>query len=260
MTRQPRKLSNTGIYHIIIRGNERKNIFQDSDDKQRFLDGIESKKKESSFIVYAYCLMDNHVHLLLNTNNDDLAAIMKSIAVRYASFYNRKYNRIGHVFQDRFKSEPVEDERYLLAVVRYIHNNPVKARISEKPADYEWSSFAKYIQHEGTSWLDVVFVLELFANDQRAALSEFKKFSMEEDNTLFLDSEIERSVRTLEEGRTYLKEYLKNNAIKKEIEQIKDDKQLRREVIYHLRAKTGLSQRVIAALLGINKSAVESIK
>jgi REP element-mobilizing transposase RayT len=82
MTRQARKLSNTGIYHIIMRGNERKNIFQDSDDKQRFLNGIESTKKESSFLLYAYCLMDNHMHLLLNTNHDDLAETMKSITVR----------------------------------------------------------------------------------------------------------------------------------------------------------------------------------
>lgn len=93
--------------------------------------------------VYAYCLMDNHVHLLLNTNHDDLAVIMKSIAVRYASFYNWKYSRTGHVFQDRFKSEPIEDERYLLAVVRYIHNNPIKAGMIEKPADYEWSRLRK---------------------------------------------------------------------------------------------------------------------
>ncbi len=260
MTRQARKLSNTGIYHIIMRGNERKNVFEDSDDKQRFLDGIKTKREESSFLLYAYCLMDNHVHLLLNTNHADLAEIMKSIAVRYASFYNWKYNRVGHVFQDRFKSEPIEDDRYLLAVVRYIHNNPIKAGMVGKLADYEWSSFPKYIQMVGTTWLDVTFVLGLFADNQMIAVNEFKKFSMESDNTPFPDSEDEKPIRTLEEGRAYLEEYLVNNAIVKEIGQLKENKQIRSEVIHHLRAKTSLSQRTIARLLGINKNTVERNK
>ncbi|HWP96048.1 MAG TPA: transposase [Syntrophomonadaceae bacterium] len=260
MTRQARELSNTGIYHIIIRGNERKNVFQDSEDKQRFLDGIEAKKKDSSFLLYAYCLMDNHVHLLLNTYNDNLAEIMKSIGVRYASFYNWKYHRVGHVFQDRFKSEPIEDDQYFLAVVRYIHNNPVKAGMIGNPADYGWSSFSKYIQPVSSTWLDTKFVLGLFANDHKAAVNEFVKFSMESDNIIFLDSEDGKPIRTLEEGRAYLKEYFENNLIVKEIRQIREDKQIRSEVINYLRATTGLSQRNIATLLEINKSTVERNK
>jgi len=211
-------------------------------------------------LLYAYCLMDNHVHLLLNTNHDDLAETMKSITVRYASFYNWKYNRVGHVFQDRFKSEPVENERQLLAVIRYIHNNPVKAGMVDKPADYEWSSFSNYIQLVGTTWLDVTFVLGLFANDQKAAVNEFDKFSMETDDTPFLDCEAEKPIRTLVEGRRYLKKYLENRAIVKGIGQIREDKQLRSEVINHLRTQTGLSQRIIAILLEINKSTVERSK
>ncbi|MDD4803514.1 MAG: transposase [Syntrophomonas sp.] len=260
MTRQARKMSNTGIYHVIMRGNEKKSIFADRDDKQRFLEGIKSKKKESSFMLYAYCLMDNHVHLLLNTYNENLAEIMKSITVRYASFYNCKYNRVGHVFQDRFKSEPVEDQRYLLGVIRYIHNNPLKAGIVGSAADYEWSSLSNYIQLAGTYWLDVAYILGMFADDQSKALSEFKKFSLQIDDTPFLDSDDEKSVRTLEEGRAYLKEYLRNNAICIEIGQIKDEQQLRSEVINCLRTKTKLSQRAIATLLGINKSTVERQK
>jgi REP element-mobilizing transposase RayT/DNA-binding transcriptional regulator YiaG len=243
-----------------MRGNERKNIFEDRNDKQRFLEGIKSKKKESSFILYAYCLMDNHVHLLLNTNNENLAEIMKSVTVRYASFYNWKYNRVGHVFQDRFKSEPVEDERYLLGVIRYIHNNPLKAGIVDSAADYEWSSLSNYIQLAGTPWLDVTYILGMFADEQSKALREFKKFSLQIDDTPFLDSDDEKLVRTLEEGRAYLEEYLRNNVIFKEIGQIKDEIQLRSEVINLLRTKTNLSQRAIATLLGINKSTVERQK
>jgi len=207
-----------------MRGNERKKIFRNSNDKERFLLGIEEKKKKATFLLHAYCLMDNHVHLLLNIKQDDLGEIMKSIGVRYASFYNWKHNRVGHVFQDRFKSEPIEDDRYLLAVVRYIHNNPVKACIVKNPADYRWSSYSNYMQSAGAYCLDVSLVLRLFSNNQRTAVEEFEKFSMHADHTTFLDIEDESSIRTLEEGRTYLEKYLANNAIAKEIAQIKQDK------------------------------------
>lgn len=146
MTRHSRQLSETGLYHVMLRGNERKNIFQDDKYKQRFLDGIETKGNEVDFAVHAYCIMNNHVHLLINSKGQDLASIMKGIAVRYAAFYNWKQGRVGHVFQDRFKSEPIENDAYLLAVVRYIHNNPVKARMVAKPADYRWSSYCEYLQ------------------------------------------------------------------------------------------------------------------
>jgi len=114
MARQRRTISDTGIYHIMLRGNEGKNIFADREDKQRFLDDVMIKWQETGFSLYGYCLMNNHVHILLDAKDQDLSIIMKGIAVRYAFFYNTKHRRIGHVFQDRFRSEPVEDDRYLL--------------------------------------------------------------------------------------------------------------------------------------------------
>jgi putative transposase len=103
MARKPRQFSDTGIYHVMLRGNERKNIFQDDGHKRRFLDGIDAKRKEADFAVYAYCIMDNHVHLLINIKEQDLSSIMKGIAVRYAVFYNWHQSRVGHVFSGPFQ-------------------------------------------------------------------------------------------------------------------------------------------------------------
>lgn len=260
MTRQAREISNTGVYHVILRGNERKNIFENNEAKQRFLDGIVEKRKEGVFTVYAYCLMDNHVHLLINIEELELASIMKGIAVRYATFYNWKKSRVGHVFQDRFKSEPIEDDRYLLTAVRYIHNNPVKARMVEHPAYYQWSSYSQYIQPKDLAWLDTEYVLNIIADNRDKALKEFELFSLEIDNAKFIDIEDGKAIRTIEEGRAYLLDYLLQRYKGWTIELIKGDIQKRTEIIRHLRTNTKLSQRVIASLLCIDKSVVEKVK
>lgn len=259
MTRRARELSRSDIYHIMLRGNERKNVFQDSDDKQRFLDGIVAKQKETDFSVYAYCLMDNHVHLLLNTKPDDLSSIMKGIAVRCASFYNWKHSRVGHVFQDRFKSEPIEDDRHFLAAVRYIHNNPVKAGMVEKAEEYRWSSYSEYLKLESKSWIDTNFLLSMIAANRKMAIEEFERFSNERDEISFIECE-EKEIRTMEEGEAFLANYLRSKEIDLETSNINENKQLRKEIILHLRSHTNLSQRVIADLIGVDKGVVERVK
>ncbi len=129
MPRQQRNKSKSGYYHIMIRGNERKNIFLDEQDKSRFVEILNDKKKSVSFYLQAFCLMDNHVHLMISEGVDDIARVMKRITVSYVYYFNKKYKRIGHLFQDRFRSEVVEDDNYVLSLARYIHQNPVKAGI-----------------------------------------------------------------------------------------------------------------------------------
>jgi putative transposase len=259
VTRQARKFSRTGVYHVILRGNERKDIFLDNEDKTRFLNGIEAKSEDIAFSIYAYCIMDNHVHLLISVHERELGAIIKGIAVRYASFYNWKHNRVGHVFQDRFKSEPVEDDQYLLTAVRYIHNNPVKAKMVEKPADYRWSSYTQYFKPICRAWLDTEFVLNIIATDRKTALWEFERFSLEIGIANFIDIEDSKDIRTIEEGREYLMDFLLKQYIGLTIEQIMEDPQKRSEIIRHLRTNTNLPQRVIASLLGIKKNIVERV-
>ncbi len=260
MPRQARAIAASGVYHIMLRGNERKNIFQQDEDKQRFLGGIIEKQREKTFSVYAYCLMDNHIHMLIKINNYDLASVIKGIAVRYASFYNWKYKRVGHVFQDRFKSESIEDDRYLLAAVRYIHNNPVKAGISETPANYRWSSYSHYLRYDNPGWIETGLVLGIIGEDWITAVNEFERFSREQDDITFIDWDNEPTVRTFDEGKTYLSSYLQSKKPGLTISQIKEDKALRKEIILHLRSETDLSQRMIAMLLEVDKGVVERTK
>ena len=157
MPRQARKKSNSGIYHIILRGINRQQIFEDSEDYNKFLRVLEECKAISEFDIFAYCLMSNHIHLLLQENKEPIELVMKRIATRFVYWYNIKYQRLGHLFQDRFKSEPVENDEYFLTVVRYIHQNPVKAGICKKPQDYNYSSYNECFRKEALVYCDFLF-------------------------------------------------------------------------------------------------------
>lgn len=139
MPRTARKQSESGIFHAMLRGIDRRIIFQDDEDCVKILQCLVACQKVCGFTLYAYCLMGNHVHLLLREGKEPLSQIFKRLGVRYVYWYNWKYKRTGHLFQDRFKSEPIEDDAYFLAALRYIYQNPVKAGICKKPE--EFSSF-----------------------------------------------------------------------------------------------------------------------
>ena len=169
MPRRARKQSETGIYHVMLRGIDRQLIFEDSEDYIRFLDIVEECREVCDFQLYAYCLMGNHVHLLLKVQDEGLETIFKRIGGRYVYYYNVKYQRVGHLFQDRFKSEPVDNNEYFLTVLRYIHQNPVKAKLCSKVEEYPFSSFAEYL-HEST-FVDTEFALGIIDR------SEFVRFN-----------------------------------------------------------------------------------
>lgn len=259
MTRQARRLSATGIYHVMLRGNEKKAILREDAEKSYFLDCLSKKRNKTDFNVYAYCLMDNHVHLLIDARQDDLAAIMKGIATGYAYFYNTKHERVGHVFQDRFKSEPIEDDRYLMAVVRYIHGNPVVAGIVKRAADYPWSSYGSFVDpvQAGPDWLDSAFILAMIAADRTKAIREFERFSAVVGVESFIDVEDQPVIRTLDKGQAFLQQYLRQNGVTASVGAIGEDRHLCQRAISYLRANTGLSQRKIADLLGVDKGVVE---
>jgi len=126
MPRTIRKGSKTGVYHIMLRGINKQCIFNDGEDKRIFINRLLRYKEIGDFEIYAYCLMDNHVHLLIKERSETVSVLIKRIGVSYVNWFNNKYDRTGHLFQDRFKSEPVENDSYLLTAARYIHQNPVK--------------------------------------------------------------------------------------------------------------------------------------
>ena len=130
MPRPIRLKSETGIYHVMARGNRRKNIFHDDEDKNRFINILVQKKKDDRFTLLAFCIMDNHYHLLIREEKESLSSIMKMINSTYAVYYNNKYEGIGHVFQDRFRSEAIHNDAYLLNVTRYIDRKSTRLNSS----------------------------------------------------------------------------------------------------------------------------------
>ena len=153
MPRQSRKPSGTGIYHIMMRGINHQNIFEDEEDNYQFINTLDRMRVRyddegnacgRNCCYYAYCLMGNHFHLLIRERDERVGETIKRIASSYVYYYNRKYGRDGHLFKERFKSEPVNDMEYFTVLLRYIHQNPVKAGIVEKVKNYEYSSWGEY--------------------------------------------------------------------------------------------------------------------
>lgn len=149
MPRTARKRSETGIYHVMLRGADRRILFSDDEDCQKFLEAMDRAKTASGFRLYAYCLMGNHVHLLMKEEKEPLESIFKRLGSIYVYYYNWKYQLHGHLFQDRFRSEQVEDDAYFLDVLRYICQNPIKAGLCGKVFDYPWLGCSGITEDDG---------------------------------------------------------------------------------------------------------------
>ena len=184
MPRSARKESGYGIYHVMMRGINRQAIFDDDEDCRRFMDILADlpfqNDEDGSLLpirtcaIYAWCLMSNHFHLLVMEKDWKIAEVIKSLASSYVYYYNKKNERIGHLFQERFKSEPCNDMEYFTTLLRYIHQNPVKAGIVEDAADYEWSSWKQdYLRDPdelGWSISHVRSVLKRISREELTAL------------------------------------------------------------------------------------------
>jgi len=124
----------------MLRGVNRDAIFLEDADRERFLTALRAARDASGFSILAFCLMDNHVHLVLRAGAEPIGTGVKRLGVRYAGWFNRKYDRVGHLFQDRFKSVPVDDDAHLVSLLRYVWNNPVEAGLVDHADAYRWSS------------------------------------------------------------------------------------------------------------------------
>lgn len=147
MSRPLRRLGRSQVYHIILKGIDNQDIFYDNLDRKFFLKQISITKKDFNYLVYAYCLMTNHVHMVIKCKNDLLSKAIQSLVIRYVHYFNKKYSRKGSLVQDRFKSKNVETPKYFLEVCRYVHRNPEKAGIA-LTQNYEWSSYREYLGQE----------------------------------------------------------------------------------------------------------------
>ena len=262
MPRLQRIKGEFSTYHVMQRGNEKKNIFRNDKDKSKFLEIISKVKEKYNFKVYAYCLMDNHVHLVINDNGNDISMLMKSINVSYVIYFNRIHERVGHLFQDRFRSELVKDDRYLLEVSRYIHNNPVKAKIVGKPSEFKWSSYNIYSgkANDDFGLLEISKILGLFKGSRTTSVSEYEKFvaqyGEEIDNTILdIDEEVsdfgqENNDRTYKFSlaKVQIEQMLAEENIT--MEKLLENKSRRNEMIRTLRKKHSLNLKDIGGLFG----------
>src|SRR5712692_10477431 len=161
MARPPRLEFAGAVYHVVVRGNERRAIFRDDGDREQYLARLAHYRKKFGFRLLAFCLMDNHVHLAIRTDQVPLSRIMAGLQSSYTQWFNRRHKRAGHLFQGRYKAFLVQEDRYLLGLVRYIHENPVKARLVKKTKDHAWSSDRYYRRGSGPEWLDAEDVLAM---------------------------------------------------------------------------------------------------
>ena len=230
----------------MLRGINQQQIFEDSEDYQKFLQVLMDCKAISEFKLYAYCLMGNHIHLLVKEENEPIEQIFKRIGGRFVYWYNIKYNRVGHLFQDRFKSEPVDTDSYFLTVIRYIHQNPIKAGICKKIDAYEYSSYTDYI-HKRDS-IDFDLVLDMLPID------DFIEFNNQLESICCLDiSEKLQTVRvTDEQARRLIQKLTKCNNVS-EFQNL--NSKLRDKYLKVLR-KNGLSIRQISRLTGTSFNVV----
>ncbi len=269
MPRFPRDKSDTGIYHIMVRGINKMSLFQEKYDKYKFLEIISNMKSQGEYSLYAYCIMDNHAHLLVKEEVDPISRSMKRICVSYSYYYNKKHKRVGHVFQDRFKSEKIETDEYLLECIRYIHNNPVKASMVSEPKNHKYSSYNIYIGKDNNE-LDIIetgFPLSVFSECKKQALRQFIDFSTDigiDNNFIDVDVDVDVDVDEIGEMVSYdnrnpisaiediLNHYDHTIGTISSLKNLKE----RNLILKSIKEKTDISIREISKITGISKDII----
>ena len=167
----------SAFYHVTSRGNERKAVFKSIRDREKFLEYLESATQRYDARIHTYCMMDTHYHLLLETPTGNLSQIMRHINGAYTTYFNVKRDRSGHLFQGRYKAILVDIDEYAKELSRYIHLNPVRAKIVEAPEEYDWSSYKYYIgKQKSVKWLYRDFILGYFGDKVSIAQKRYQDF------------------------------------------------------------------------------------
>ena len=240
MPRQPRKLSQSGYYHLIASGNGKQIIFEEEKDYIKFLWLLKQFSEETNVTICAYCLMENHFHLLVYDPNINFSVFMQKLVGTYAKWFNMKYQRKGNLFENRFTSVPIDSDDTLCTIFRYILTNPEKSGICPAP-EYPWSSYQKY--GNPNSFVDTHVLQELLGSYDEYAEFIAAKYELKSVNIVHNDEWAKSVIReTLHiENPSDIKSY---------------DWKRRNEMIRILKKK-GLSIRQIERLTGISKSVIQ---
>ena len=243
MPRTARHSSRTGFLHLIMRGISRQVLFEDRSDYQKYLAVLRRYAEETHIKICAYCLMENHVHLLIHDGQNQTSLFAKKVGVSYSIYFNKKHDRGGHLFQDRYLSEAVESEAYLFAAFRYILNNPAKAGICPA-SEYEWSSYRSFGENSG--FVDSTPFLGRIRNKD-----ELKSFvSAESRGMVFMEYQ---GKRTDDWAREQIRELLKI-PYGTYLQQLPREE---RNASIRILKQAGLSIRQIERLTGIGRNIVQ---
>ena len=247
-----RKRSMTRVYHVMLRGNDRQDIFYDNQDYMKFLKLIKITKEKYQCEIYEYCLMANHVHMIIFDCKDVLSKAIQSLAISYSLYFAKKYKKEGHLFQGRFLSKSVETRKYLFTLCRYIHQNPLKANIA-RTEEYKWSSYNEFLFD--SKIINPNPILSMFGQTKKEARKNFIIYHNRKVNLINEEVEYEFAYRlTDEQVKEKIQQILK-------IENVRVfhtyDKNTRNEKLKELKIIRGTSKAQIARVLGINKKIVE---
>ena len=244
MARIARQISQSGLYHIVFRGVNRQHIFEEEADYIKLKEILMNLKMDMGFEIYVYCFMTNHAHILLKERETgDISQIMKRLLTKYARWYNIKYKRSGALIANRYKSQPVEVDEYFLSVVRYIHQNPLKARMIKELNEYEWSSYNEYAYSEN-GLADKEFILEMINGTKG-----FEEYHEIMENNIFI---VDDKVKITDDGirRNIIKKYgIEPNLIGGM------DKQKRNEILCEL--KESYSIRQLERVTGVSRGVIQ---
>lgn len=164
------------LYHVILRGNTQQDVFFEDCDRYRFFLLLQEGSEKFGYRIHAYCLMTNHIHLVVQVGETPLSRIMQSLSLRYTTWINRRMNRSGHLFQGRYKAVLVDADSYLVELVAYIHLNPLRAGMAADPGDFAWCSHGAYLGREAVPWLTTDQVLTMFDCSRDKAARSFSDF------------------------------------------------------------------------------------
>jgi len=250
--RQKRQESPTGYYHIMMRGINKEMIFRRDDLKSSFMEILSRKLEETEVEVAAYCIMDNHVHLVLKGELIEIGILLKRVNTTFAMKLNSRMDRVGHVFQDRYKSQEVLSDEHLLQVVRYVHNNPVNAGMTKECKGYSWSSYNGYISGNlgivAQGQYDLIMELS-------GSVESFKAFHRLDDEGEYLDTKEEMEQLKYIKAQRIISEFCERKGIT-DVRQLTRKPDLMDSLVDIMVDKSKLSLRKIADILEVSKNTV----
>lgn len=243
MPRQARNIINSEFLHVMTQGINKEFIFENGSEKYKYLNILLENKKDFNLEIIAYCLMDNHVHLLIFTKDvSQLSKFMQKVNTKYAIYYNNMHDRCGYVFRNRYRVEEIYTASHLHACINYIHNNPIKAKMCNNKRDYKYSSYNNYLYKNG--FVTNKFLKKYLIN-YGLSYKDLLKKELEPIN--FIDCSEVNSIS----NKDILNELLAKEG--KTVELIKSDKQCLKKIVSIMNIEYKITQKDIAQLLNVNK-------